>query len=125
MLCYGWGVRAPPAPPTLTPRQTTLAATPPPVHISSTPGQIPFWRDERVLRGVAQVASAVIVLGLLYWALANVISAASERGLSLGFKFLDQSAGFPIAETPIPYSPSDTFRTAFVAGVLNTLKVAT
>lgn len=77
-----------------------------------------------MLRGGAQLASAAVVLLLLYWGISNVISAANQRGLSLGFGFLDQSAGFPISETPIAYSPSDTFRTAFVAGVLNTLKVA-
>ncbi len=101
-----------------------MAASPPPVHIPRATGQIPLWRDERVLRWAAQLASAVFVLTLIYLALANVIAAASERGLSLGFGFLNQSAGFPIAETPIPYTPSDTFRTAFYAGVLNTLKVA-
>jgi general L-amino acid transport system permease protein len=101
-----------------------VTSAPPPARIQQEAAQIPLWRDERVLRGVAQVASAIIVIALLYWALANVISAAHQRGLSLGFGFLSQSAGFPIAESPIPYTPSDTFRDAFVAGVLNTLKVA-
>jgi general L-amino acid transport system permease protein len=104
--------------------QIALAASRPPTHIPRATGQIPLWRDERVLRGTAQAASAIVVLFILYLGLSNVLTAASQRGLSLGFGFLDQSAGFPIAETPIPYTPSDTFRTAFVAGVLNTLKVA-
>ena len=86
--------------------------------------QIPFWRDERVLRIAAQVVSALVVIGLLYWGFINVINAAEQRGLSLGFGFLQESAGFPIGESDIPYDPSKSFLYAFLIGVLNTLKVA-
>jgi general L-amino acid transport system permease protein len=86
--------------------------------------QIPFWRDERVLRIAAQVISAIIVIGLLYWGLINVINAAEQRGLSLGFGFLGDAAGFPIGESDLPYDPSKSFLYAFLVGVINTLKVA-
>ena len=86
--------------------------------------QIPFWRDERVLRIAAQAVSALVVIGLLYWGLINVINAAEQRGLSLGFGFLEEAAGFPIGESDIPYDPSKSFLYAFLVGVLNTLKVA-
>lgn len=86
--------------------------------------EIPPWRDERVLRFAAQVLSAILVIGLLAWLTNNVISAANRRGLSLGFRFLKESAGFPIGETPIPYDPSNSFAYAFLVGVLSTLKVS-
>ncbi|MFC1923365.1 amino acid ABC transporter permease [Chloroflexota bacterium] len=86
--------------------------------------QVPFWRDERVLRIAAQIVSAVIVIGLLIWAGINIINAAEQRGLSLGFEFIGESAGFPIGESDIPYDPSRSFLYAFLVGVLNTLKVA-
>lgn len=86
--------------------------------------EIPFWRDERVLKIAAQLVSAVLVIGLLVWLAGNVISAANQRGLSLGFRFLRESAGFPIGETPIPYDPSRSFAYAFLVGVLSTLKVS-
>jgi general L-amino acid transport system permease protein len=86
--------------------------------------QIPFWRDERVLRIAAQVISAIVVIGFLYWGLINVINAAEQRGLSLGFGFLEESAGFPIGESDLPYDPSKSFLYAFLVGVLNTLKVS-
>lgn len=86
--------------------------------------EIPFWRDERVLKVAAQILSAVLVIGLLIWLANNVISAANQRGLSLGFRFLKESAGFPIGETPIPYDPSRSFAYAFLVGVLSTLKVS-
>jgi general L-amino acid transport system permease protein len=100
-----------------------MPAEPQPARFAISGGDIPFWRDERVLRVVAQFVSAVVVLALLYWAIANVLAAAHQRGLELGFNFLSQSAGFPIGESPIPYSTTDTFAHAFWVGVLNTLKV--
>jgi len=84
----------------------------------------PFWRDERVLRIAAQLLSAALMILALYWAVDNVRTAAQQRGLSLGFAFLKESAGFPIGESDIPYDPSDSFAYAFWVGVVNTLKVA-
>jgi general L-amino acid transport system permease protein len=42
----------------------------------------------------------------------------------LGFGFLQESAGFPIGESDLPYDPSRSFLYAFLVGVINTLKVA-
>lgn len=86
--------------------------------------ETPIWRDERFLRVAGQLVSAAIVIGLIAWMIANVIRAAELRGLSLGFGFLSQSAGFPIGETVIPYSPSDSFLYAFWVGVVGTLRIA-
>lgn len=86
--------------------------------------EVPFWRDERVIRITAQIVSAVIVIGLLILAVTNIFNAAEERGLSLGFEFIGESAGFPIGESDIPYDPSRSFLYAFLVGLINTLKVA-
>lgn len=85
---------------------------------------VPLWRDIRVLQAVAQVVSAVVILGFLAFFLNNVLKAANARGLSLGYDFLQESAGFPIGESVIEYEPADTFARAFMVGVLNTIKVA-
>ncbi|MFQ6014504.1 MAG: amino acid ABC transporter permease [Anaerolineae bacterium] len=85
---------------------------------------IPLWRDVRVLRAVAQVVSAIVVISFLVFFVDNVLDAANRRGLALGFDFLNEAAGFPIAESVIEYHPSDSFRYAFWVGILNTLKVA-
>lgn len=84
----------------------------------------PLWRDVRVLRVVAQIVSAVLVLGFLAFLLTNAYSAASARGLGLDFGFLRQSAGFAIEDTMIDYDPSQTFGRALLVGFLNTLRVA-
>lgn len=85
---------------------------------------IPLWRDERVLKGVAQVASAVVVIGFLFFFFRNVLAAAEARGLGLGYEFLGYSSGMPLGESLIPYDPSASYGYAFLVGILNTLKVA-
>ena len=85
---------------------------------------IPLWRDVRVLRAAAQIVSAILVVSLLVFFVGNVLDAADKRGLSLGFGFLSEEAGFPMAESVIEYRESDSFQYAFVVGILNTLKVA-
>jgi general L-amino acid transport system permease protein len=92
--------------------------------MDSTKSVIPFWRDERFLRAIAQIVSSVIVIGGLIWLVANLRVSAEQRGLALGYNFLEESAGFPIGEGPIPYDPSRSFAYAFWVGILNTLKVA-
>ena len=85
---------------------------------------IPLWRDVRVLQAIGQLVSVVFVVSLLVFFVANLLSAADERGLSLGFDFLGQEAGFPIGESVIDYDPGDSFLHAFAVGIINTLKAA-
>jgi general L-amino acid transport system permease protein len=86
--------------------------------------KIPFWRDERFLKLTAQVVSAILVLGLLYWMVVNFLDITSARGISLGYGFLKEPAGFPISESSIPYDPTMSFGRAFLVGVINTLRVS-
>ncbi len=85
---------------------------------------VPLWRDVVVLQWVAQVLSALLVLGFLWFFVSNVLQAAEARGLGLGFGFLRNAAGFPIAESVVSYAPSDTFARALWVGFLNTIKVS-
>lgn len=87
-------------------------------------GETPFWRDERALRAVAQVVSALLITGGLVWLITNFMGAAQQRGLALGYDFLNEAAGFPIGEGVIEYDPSRPFLYAFLVGLLNTLKVS-
>jgi len=89
-----------------------------------THSSIPLWRDERVLKAIAQVVSAIVVIGFLIFFFRNVLAAAEARGLGLGYEFLQYSSGMPMGESPIPYDPSDSYGYAFLVGILNTLKVA-
>lgn len=84
----------------------------------------PFWRDVRVLRWVAQIISAILVIGFIAFLLLNASSAMRARGLGVDFNWLDQTAGFAIDDAPISFEPSDTFQRALIVGLLNTLRVA-
>ncbi len=82
------------------------------------------WRDVRVLRIAAQVVVVLVVALVGAFMARNLMSAMDARGLGFGFSFLGRSAGFDISESPIPYTPSATYGTAFLVGLLNTLFVS-
>lgn len=82
-----------------------------------------WWRDERVLAALAQVAVAAgIVLGLA-WVAAGVLEDLRSRGLVPGLGFLGQTAGFGIGEG-LAFDPTDDYGRALVVGAANTLRVA-
>ncbi len=85
---------------------------------------VPLWRDVVVLQWLAQILSAVLVIGFMVFFVSNVLRAAEARGLSWGYSFLREASGFPISESIIPFDPARTFGYALVVGILNTLKVA-
>jgi len=85
---------------------------------------VPLWRDVVVLQWVAQIVSAILIVGFLIFFLSNVLEAANARGLGLGYGFLSQAAGFPLPESVLEYDPSFPFARAFLIGLLHTLKVA-
>lgn len=76
-----------------------------------------------------------LVLGLVAWGLAFLLSTAKARmaaqGIPFSFAFLSQEAGFSLSEGLTwdpgqglrPYLPSDTYWQALLAGFFNTLKV--
>jgi len=85
---------------------------------------VPLWRDVRVLRIAAQIVAVVIVGLIVAFMVRNLLDAMNQRGLGFGFGFLNRSAGFDISESPIPYSSTATYGTAFLVGLLNTLFVS-
>jgi general L-amino acid transport system permease protein len=80
---------------------------------------VPFWRDERMLKVLAQIAFVILVLAVGAWAFSNY----RQRGLAFTFGFLDEEASFHLAEG-IPFSPTDSYARAFLVGVVNTARVA-
>ena len=85
--------------------------------------KIPFWRDVRALRVLFQVIfliGLVLLAGILY---TNMLRGLRGLGLTLNLDFLNDEAGFGIAEG-IAYEPSDTYLRAFWVGVINTIRVS-
>ncbi|MEN9223881.1 MAG: ABC transporter permease subunit [Thermostichus sp. HHBFW_bins_43] len=80
----------------------------------------PWWRDERILKVVLQVAFVLAVLLVFGILSQNLVTSLRRVGVSLGFNFLRNSANFGITEG-IPYDPSESYLKAFWVGVVNTL----
>lgn len=82
------------------------------------------WRSQ-AFRGVIYQVLAIVVIVLAGWFLAhNTAINMKVRGIQSGFDFLAQPAGFDIGEGLLPYDSSNPYWRAYLAGVLNTLRVA-
>jgi general L-amino acid transport system permease protein len=66
---------------------------------------------------------AAVILGA-FWLIGNAQDALGRLGVTTGFGFLSQPAGFDIGEAPILYSSSDSVLRAYSVGFLNTMKVS-
>lgn len=77
------------------------------------------------LRAVSLQAALVLVIVLMVFSSgSNYYENTSSRNIGLGFDFLQDTAGFSISQTLIPFTESDTFGRTFVVGLLNTLVAA-
>ncbi len=89
-----------------------------------TSAPIPFWRNVKTIGIVAQIAFVLLIVAGIGVLVSNVTTALARANLPADFSFLNQRAGIPIAETPIPYTVADSYARALLIGFLNTLKVA-
>ncbi len=71
-----------------------------------------------------QALLLALLVALAAWLVASTAEHLRERGIRSGFDFLWQEAGFALSETVFPFSAEDSALQAFIAGWLNTLRVA-
>jgi general L-amino acid transport system permease protein len=91
-----------------------------PGHMSKVP---PFYRNVRVLAILVQVAFALGLLGCGWLLWSTMLRNLQKQGIPISFAFLGQPAGFGISEG-LPFTPSQSYLTAFGVGIVNTLRVA-
>jgi general L-amino acid transport system permease protein len=85
----------------------------------------PHFLRTRHGRALAYQAIALVTLVAVGWMLwHNTAENLAARQIRSGFDFLAQPAGFEIGESLFTYSSRDTYFSAFVVGVANTLRVA-
>ena len=85
---------------------------------------IPFWRDERILKILGQVAFVLAVLVFFSFIFRNMQAGLAKQGISLSLDFIRGVSGFDIAETLFTYDRSSTYLQAYQIGLLNTLLVS-
>ena len=73
---------------------------------------VTFDEDRSQVRTGA--APQVLVVTAVVFFVGNILNAADKRGLSMGFGFLGEEAGFPIGELVLEYHESDSFQYAFL-----------
>jgi len=83
-----------------------------------------LWLRPGVRAAVWQALAAAAVLGFVLWIAGNIAGNVARRGLGIDFGFLAERASFEFGENLIGYRPGDTFLTAFLAGLANTVLVA-
>jgi general L-amino acid transport system permease protein len=83
------------------------------------------WSDPVFRAIVWQVIVIGGVVLIAWYLIGNTNRNLAARHIATGFGFLQRVAGIPIGESPIAYNPAvNTYGTALIIGILNTLRVA-
>ena len=82
------------------------------------------WRNPRVRAIAFQVFALAAFLWFVWTIFNNTLTNMESRGITTGFAFLDNTAGFGILFSLIPYDETNTYGRTFVVGLLNTLLVS-
>ncbi|WP_192035801.1 amino acid ABC transporter permease [Halomonas sp. YLGW01] len=97
----------------------TTPSSPPPR--GETP---PFWRDPAKRALLFQALMLAALFAVIGFIVGNTLDNLDARGITTGFGFLDNTAGFGIVQSLIDYTPQSTYGRTFVVGLLNTLLVS-
>lgn len=74
---------------------------------------------------IYQIMALLAVAFLAYYFMNNMFANVEKRGITTGFSFLDNVAGFGISQTLVPYDDgASTYYDVFIVGLLNTLLVS-
>src|SRR6476620_8918475 len=71
-----------------------------------------------------QILFVAALVWIGYEIVANARANLQAQRITSGFGFLDNTAGFDVSQSLIPYSGSDTYTRVFLVGLLNTLLVS-
>jgi general L-amino acid transport system permease protein len=82
------------------------------------------WTDPQIRAWVFQILTVITVIAVGWYLFDNTQQNLAQRGIISGFAFLDNSAGFGIAQHLIDYNESNSYGRVFLVGLLNTLLVS-
>jgi general L-amino acid transport system permease protein len=83
----------------------------------------PWWRNRRLIPWLAQAAAGLVLLVLVAFLLGNLVRNLTAAGLLLSWGWIDNPAGFDIAETLLPFRADMPYWRGLLAGLVNTLRV--
>jgi general L-amino acid transport system permease protein len=86
--------------------------------------KVPLWRQPAFRAALFQILLVLGILAFGYFLLSNTLQNMERRGITTGFGFLSNEAGFGILKSLIPYDETHTYGRTFLVGLLNTLLVA-
>jgi general L-amino acid transport system permease protein len=89
----------------------------------SAPKQRLSLSDPKVRAWLFQIITVIAVVAMGWYLFDNTQTNLQHRGINSGFGFLENSAGFGIAQHLIPFTESDSYSRVFLIGLLNTLLV--
>jgi general L-amino acid transport system permease protein len=91
---------------------------------SDRPSSGNFWNDPAKRALIFQLLLVAGIGSFLYIIINNTLGNLEQRGITTGFAFLSNEAGFGILQSLIPYSETDTYGHTFIVGLLNTVLVS-
>ncbi len=95
-----------------------------PRHNSSElPSKPTIWNDPKYRAMFFQVILISALAYFFYSIVQNTLDNMTARGVSTGFGFMSEPAGFDILQTLVPFDSTYSFGRSFIVGVLNTLLV--
>ena len=95
-----------------------------PRHNSSElPSKPPIWNDPKYRAMFFQILLISALAYFFYSIIQNTLDNMTARGVSTGFGFMSEPAGFDILQTLVPFDSTYSFGRSFIVGVLNTLLV--
>jgi general L-amino acid transport system permease protein len=94
------------------------------IQIQHAPPRVAIYNRPKIRAVCYQLVLLAAVLWLGFEFALNAKANLDAQKIASGFGFLDNTAGFGINQSLIPYNESDTYRRVFFVGLLNTLLVA-
>jgi His/Glu/Gln/Arg/opine family amino acid ABC transporter permease subunit len=82
-----------------------------------------FLRDLRVLQALGQIIFVILVVAVLSQVVSSILASLAAKNLTPNLAFLNARAGFDIADPPSWYSSNSSYGTAFLVGLVNTVRV--
>jgi general L-amino acid transport system permease protein len=84
---------------------------------------IKLLRDDRFWKIAGQAIALILVIAVAAILWDNLSANYSQLGIAFGFDFLNSQASFDIGEKVIPYNPENSYRQAYLVGLVNSLRV--